>query len=79
MQEKVEIITNHFEHFWNYWTKILKNGYCAGSKFRHGGGGYQKWPKKFRRLLWMAPLSKLAKLVNYELRIELGARKSKFD
>ena len=29
MQEKVEIITNHFEHFWNYWTKILKNGYCA--------------------------------------------------
>ena len=29
MQEKVEIITNHFENFWNYWTKILKNGYCA--------------------------------------------------
>ena len=29
MQEKVEIITNHFEHFWNYWTKILKNGYCG--------------------------------------------------
>ena len=28
MQEKVEIITNNFEHFWNYWTKILKNGYC---------------------------------------------------
>ena len=26
MQEKVEIITNHFEH---YWTKIPKNGYCA--------------------------------------------------
>ena len=25
MQEKVEIITNHFEH---YWTKIPKNGYC---------------------------------------------------
>ena len=29
MQEKVEIITNHFENFWNYWTKILKNGYCG--------------------------------------------------
>ena len=29
MQEKVEIITNNFEHFWNYWTKILKNGYCV--------------------------------------------------
>ena len=27
----------------------------SGLKFRHGGGGYQKWPKKFRRLLWMAP------------------------
>ena len=26
MQEKVEIITNHFEH---YWTKIPKNGYCG--------------------------------------------------
>ena len=26
MQEKVEIITNHFEH---YWTEIPKNGYCA--------------------------------------------------
>ena len=25
MQEKVEIITNDFEH---YWTKIPKNGYC---------------------------------------------------
>ena len=25
MQEKVEIITNHFEQ---YWTKIPKNGYC---------------------------------------------------
>ena len=25
MQEKVEIITNHFEH---YWTKKPKNGYC---------------------------------------------------
>ena len=24
--EKVEIITNHFEH---YWTKIPKNGYCG--------------------------------------------------
>ena len=24
-------------------------------KFRHGGGGYQKWPKTFRRLLWTAP------------------------
>ena len=23
-------------------------------KFRHGGGGYQKWSKKFRRLLWTA-------------------------
>ena len=32
MQEKVEIITNHFEQFWNYWTKILKNGYCGGSE-----------------------------------------------
>ena len=32
MQEKVEIITNHFEHFWNYWTKILKNGYCVEVK-----------------------------------------------
>ena len=30
MQEKVEIITNHFEDFWNHWTKILKNGYCVG-------------------------------------------------
>ena len=29
MQEKVEIITNHFEH---YWTKIPKNGYCAQSE-----------------------------------------------
>ena len=28
MQEKVEIITNHFEH---YWTKIPKNGYCVMS------------------------------------------------
>ena len=27
----------------------------SGSKFRHGGGGYQKRPKKFRRLLWTAP------------------------
>ena len=26
MQEKVEIITNHFEH---YWTKIPKNGNCG--------------------------------------------------
>ena len=26
MQEKVEIITNQFEH---YWTKIPKNGYCV--------------------------------------------------
>ena len=34
MQEKVEIITNHFEHFWNYWTKILKNGYCEMIKFQ---------------------------------------------
>ena len=25
MQEKVEIITNHFEH---YWTKKPKNGHC---------------------------------------------------
>ena len=25
IQEKIEIITNHFEH---YWTKIPKNGYC---------------------------------------------------
>ena len=30
MQEKVEIITNHFEH---YWTKIPKNGYCAVSMY----------------------------------------------
>ena len=29
MQEKVEIITNHFEH---YWTKIPKNGYCGGGE-----------------------------------------------
>ena len=34
MQEKVEIITNHFENFWNYWTKILKNGYCAPPDFQ---------------------------------------------
>ena len=27
----------------------------SGSKFRHGGGGDQKRPKKFRRLLWTAP------------------------
>ena len=27
----------------------------SGLKFRHGGGGYQKWPKKFRHLLWTAP------------------------
>ena len=27
----------------------------SGLKFRHGGEGYQKWPKKFRRLLWTAP------------------------
>ena len=27
----------------------------SGSKFRQGGGGYQKWSKKFRRLLWTAP------------------------
>ena len=26
MQEKTEIITTHFEH---YWTKIPKNGYCV--------------------------------------------------
>ena len=39
MQEKVEIITNHFENFWNYWTKILKNGYCApGRDFRPSFG-----------------------------------------
>ena len=30
----------------------------SGSKFRHGGGGYQKRPKKFRRLLWTAPNKK---------------------
>ena len=38
MQEKVEIIINHFEHFWNYWTKILKNGYCEYG----GNGGYMQ-------------------------------------
>ena len=27
----------------------------SGSKFPHRGGGSLKWPKKFRRLLWMAP------------------------
>ena len=27
----------------------------SGSKFRHGGGGYKKRPKKFRRLLWTVP------------------------
>ena len=27
----------------------------SGLKFRHGGGWYQKWPKKFRRLIWTAP------------------------
>ena len=27
----------------------------SGLKFRHGGGGNLKWPKKFRRLLWTAP------------------------
>ena len=27
----------------------------SGSKFRHGGEGYKKQPKKFRRLLWTAP------------------------
>ena len=27
----------------------------SGSKFRHGGRRYQKWPKQFRRLLWTAP------------------------
>ena len=37
MQEKVEIITNHFEHFWNYWTKILKNGYCGPRELRARG------------------------------------------
>ena len=31
----------------------------SGSKFRHGGGGYQKWPKNFRRLLWTATYDKL--------------------
>ena len=30
-----------------------KIGKC-GSKFRYGGGGYQKQPKRFRRLLWTA-------------------------
>ena len=30
MQEKVEIITNHFEH---YWTKIPKNGYCDDPQY----------------------------------------------
>ena len=33
----------------------------SGLKFRHGEGGYQKWPKKFRRLLWTAPWSVLSK------------------
>ena len=40
MQEKVEIITNHFEH---YWTKIPKNGYShlfnkRGAWNKRGGG-----------------------------------------
>ena len=30
----------------------------SGLKFRHGRGGYQKWPKKFWRLLWTAPMYK---------------------
>ena len=29
----------------------------SGSKFQYGGEGYQKRPKKFRRLLWTAPQS----------------------
>ena len=32
----------------------------SGSKFPHGGDGYQKWPKKFRRLLWMTPNQQLS-------------------
>ena len=32
MQEKVEIITNHFEQ---YRTKIPKNGYCVSSKLSY--------------------------------------------
>ena len=27
----------------------------SGLKFRHEGRKYQKWPQKFRRLLWTAP------------------------
>ena len=28
----------------------------SGLKFRHGGGGYQKWSKNLRRFLWTAPI-----------------------
>ena len=44
MQEKVEIITNHFEH---YWTKIPKNGYCEAGKKEGKGKGNDKKVTKY--------------------------------
>ena len=50
MQEKVEIITNNFEQFWNYWTKILKNGYCdKGQIISEQICGVLKFSKKKQR------------------------------
>jgi hypothetical protein len=42
--------------------------YKSGSKFQHGGGGYQKRPKKIQRLLWTAPYW----LANLREFVELG-------
>ena len=44
----------------------------SGSKFRHGGGGYQKWPKKCRRLLWTAPYDKTKHVVKVSGEIVTG-------
>ena len=35
----------------------------SGLEFRHGGGGYQKLTKKFRRLLWTAQYYKLTHIL----------------
>ena len=32
----------------------------SGSYFLYGGGGFQKWPKQIRRLLWTAPIRNLS-------------------
>ena len=53
MQEKVEIITNHFETFWNYWTKILKNGYCAAND---SSGATYLMTSHVSSALWTLPI-----------------------